>query len=101
MNDQNWGVSSVYCRQEDLNVSYLCTSNNGRDAIGLYQWHFDSCKYCFTKHQQKAINVQDDRGWQFICIHRHELWIFVPCQILELLTVLTKMCVEEGQAFER
>ena len=55
-------VSSVYCRPGALIVSCLRTGNDRRDAIGPYQWHFNGCKHCFIKNQQKALNAQEDRG---------------------------------------
>ena len=53
-------VSSVSCRHGAFIFSCSCAGNDRRDAIGSYQWHFDGCKYCFTKNQQKALNVQED-----------------------------------------
>ena len=55
-------VSSIYCRPGALIVSCLRTGNDRRDVICLYQWHFNVCKYCFIKNQQKALNAQEDRG---------------------------------------
>ena len=58
-------VSSVYYRPGALIVSCLRTGNNRRDAIGLYKWHLDDCKYCsFIKNQLKALNAQENGGWR-------------------------------------
>ena len=55
-------ASSVFCGPGALIVSRYCTSNDGRDDNDSYQCHFDGCKHCFIKNQQKALNAQEDRG---------------------------------------
>ena len=50
-----WSVSSVSCRPGALIFSYSCTGNDCWDVIGPYQCHFDGCKYCFWKNQQKCV----------------------------------------------
>ena len=48
-------VSNISCQPGTVVVSCLCTSNDRQDAIGLYQCHFNGCKYCCLKNQQKTL----------------------------------------------
>ena len=92
-------VSSVHCRPGVLIVSCMRTGNNRRDAIGLYQQHFDGYTHCFITNQQKVLNAQKNGGWErqnatskrrlertgiawgdrWVAIHQFSLHVFHSC----------------------